>query len=160
MLLFCLLFDVFKVLNNKFCLFSNRYCGWYIFENIHKDIKDIVQQELTLIRAAWGVYDFRNFEEVYLCNSLSSELENSFIPRKTSREYILLSTFKRKMAFSAIYKPKRAQNRPFFLRFHLFRAVLRAYLASVIPSTTTPGPGTPPANSWRTKKFWSGPRGL
>jgi hypothetical protein len=44
---------------------------------------------LTLIRAAGGVYDFRNFEEVYLCNGLSSELENSCIPRKTSREYIL-----------------------------------------------------------------------
>ncbi len=47
---------------------------------------------LTLIRAAGGVYDFRNFEEVYLCNDLSSELQNSCIPQKTSREYILLST--------------------------------------------------------------------
>jgi hypothetical protein len=28
------------------------------------------------------------------------------------------------------------------------------------PSTTTPGPGAPPANSWRTKQFWSRPRGL
>ncbi len=37
---------------------------------------------LTLIRAAGGVYDFRNFEEVYLCNGLSSELENSRIPQK------------------------------------------------------------------------------
>ncbi len=48
---------------------------------------------LTLIRAAGGVYDFRNFEDVYLDNGLSSKLENSCIPRKTSREYILLSTF-------------------------------------------------------------------
>ncbi len=38
---------------------------------------------LTLIRAAGGVYDFRNFEEVYLCNSLSSELQNSSIPQKS-----------------------------------------------------------------------------
>jgi hypothetical protein len=91
---------------------------------------------------------------------LNSELKNLCIPRKTSREYILLSTFERKMAFLTIYKPKRAQNRPFFRHFHLFRAALTAYLASVIPSTTTPGPGTPPANSRRTKQFWSGPRGL
>ncbi len=27
-------------------------------------------------------------------------------------------------------------------------------------STTTPGPGTPPANSRRTKQFWSRPHGL
>jgi hypothetical protein len=58
---------------------------------------------LTLIRAAGGVYDFRNFEEIYLCNGLSSELQNSCIPRKTSREYILLSTYEGKTAFSAIY---------------------------------------------------------
>ncbi len=45
---------------------------------------------LTLIRAARGVYDFRNFEEVYLCNRLSSKLQNSCIPQKTSREYIYL----------------------------------------------------------------------
>jgi hypothetical protein len=102
---------------------------------------------------AGGVYDFRNFEEVYLCNGLSSELENLCIPRKTSREYILLSTFERKTAFLAVYKPKRAQNRPFFRRFRLFRAALKAYLASVIPSTTTSGPGTPPGTSRRTKQF-------
>ncbi len=35
---------------------------------------------LTLIRAAGGVYDFRKFEEVNLCNSLSSELQNLCIP--------------------------------------------------------------------------------
>jgi hypothetical protein len=37
---------------------------------------------------------------------------------------------------------------------------LKAYLASVIPSTTTPGLVTPPANSRRTKQFWSRPCGL
>jgi hypothetical protein len=46
-------------------------------------------QNLTLIRAAGGVYDFQNFKEIYLCNGLSSDLQNSWIPRKTSREYIL-----------------------------------------------------------------------
>jgi hypothetical protein len=34
---------------------------------------------------------------------------------KTSREYILLSTFEQKTAFSAIYKPKRALNHLFFV---------------------------------------------
>jgi hypothetical protein len=47
-------------------------------------------------------------------------------PQKTFREYILLSTFEQKTAFSAIYKPKRAQNRPFFRRFRIFWAALRA----------------------------------
>jgi hypothetical protein len=73
-----------------------------------------VVYSLTLIRAAGGVYDFRNFEEVYLCNGSSKDLQNSCIPRKTSREYILLNTLERKTAFSAIYRPKRARNRRFF----------------------------------------------
>ncbi len=34
-----------------------------------------------------------------------------------SLEYILLSTFERKTVFLAIYKPKHAQNRPFFRHF-------------------------------------------
>jgi hypothetical protein len=49
----------------------------------------ILRVMLTLIHAAGGVYDFRNFKEVYLCNGLSSDLQNSCIPRKTSCEYIL-----------------------------------------------------------------------
>jgi hypothetical protein len=84
---------------------------------------------------------------------LSSDLQNSCIPQKMSSEYILLSTHERKTAFLAIYKPKHAQNHPFFRRFCLFQAALKAYWASLIPSTTTPGPGTPPANSRRTKQF-------
>jgi hypothetical protein len=38
---------------------------------------------LTLIRTAGGVYDFQNFEEIYLCNGLSSDLQNSCIPQKS-----------------------------------------------------------------------------
>jgi hypothetical protein len=53
------------------------------------------------------------------------------------------------MAFSVIYEPKRARNRLFFCRFQVFRAAWKAYLTSKTPSTTTPGPGTPPANSQR-----------
>ncbi len=34
---------------------------------------------------------------------------------KKSLDYILLSIFERKTAFSAIYKPKSAWNRPFFM---------------------------------------------
>jgi hypothetical protein len=40
--------------------------------------------------------------------------------QKTSREYILLGTFEQKMAFSVIFKPKRAQNRRFFAVFVYF----------------------------------------
>ncbi len=64
---------------------------------------------------------------------LSSELVNSCIPRKMSREYILLSTFERKMAFSVIYRPKHAQNRPFFRRFWLFRTAVKVYMTSPPP---------------------------
>ncbi len=118
------------------------------------------QKILTLIRAAGGVYDFQNFEEVYLCNGLRSELQNSFIPQKTSREYILLSTLERKMPFSAIYRPIRAQNRPFFRRFWLFCTAVKVYMTSMNLSTITPRPGTPPANSRHAKQFWSPPHGL
>jgi hypothetical protein len=72
----------------------------------------------------------------------------------------LLSTFEQKTVFSAIYNLKRVRNRLFFAVFVYFGAALKVYLASVIPSTTTPRPGTPPANSRRTKQFWSRPRGL
>ncbi len=39
----------------------------------------------------------------------------------------------------------------FLRRFRIFRAALKSYLTSLTPSTTTPGPGTPPAN--RTKEY-------
>jgi hypothetical protein len=87
---------------------------------------------LTPIRAAGGVHDFRNFEEVYLCNDLSSELQNLCIPQKTSREYILLSTLEQKTAFLAIYRPKREQNRPFFRCFWLFRTAVKVYMTSTV----------------------------
>jgi hypothetical protein len=96
---------------------------------------------LTLIRAAGGVYDFRKFEEVYLCNGSSRDLHNSCIPRKTSREYILLNTLERKTAISAIYRPKRARNCPFFRRFSLFRTAVKVYLTSLPPPQ---GPALPP----------------
>ncbi len=46
-----------------------------------------------------------------------------------------------------------AGNRPFFRRFQIFRVALKSYLTSLTPSTTTPGPGTPPTNSQRTKQY-------
>jgi hypothetical protein len=88
---------------------------------------------LTLIRAAGGIHDFRNFKEIYLSNGLSSNLQNSFIPRKTSREYILLNTLERKTAFSASYRPKRARNRSFFRRFWLFRTAVKVNMTSSPP---------------------------
>jgi hypothetical protein len=77
-----------------------------------------------------------------------------------SREYILLRTYERKMAFSAIYSQNVRETASFFRRFCLFWAALKVYFAFVILSTTTPGPGTPPANSRHTKQFWSCPCGL
>jgi hypothetical protein len=73
-----------------------------------------------------------------------------------SCEYILLSTLEQKMAFLAIYRPKRL----FFRRFWLFRMAVKEYMISMNLSTTTPRPGTPPANSRRTKQFWSRPHVL
>jgi hypothetical protein len=108
-----------------------------------------------------------NVSPFFICNAgtpsclgLSSELQNSCIPRKTSREYILLSTYERKTAFSALYRRKRTRNRLFFRRFGLFLTAVKAYMTSWNLSTTTPGPGAPPASSRRTKQFWSRPHGL
>ncbi len=42
---------------------------------------------------------------------------------------------------------------PVFCRFSVFRAAWKAYFTSKTPSTTTLGPGTPPANSRCTKQF-------
>jgi hypothetical protein len=37
---------------------------------------------------------------------------------------------------------------------------VKVYMTSWNLSTTTPGPGTPPANSQRAKQFWSLQHGL
>ncbi len=73
-----------------------------------------------------------------------------------SWKYILVSTFKyKKPAFLAFFKSISAGNRPILLRFHTFRVAWKAYLTSITPFTTTPRPGTPPANSRPTKQRWS-----
>jgi hypothetical protein len=48
----------------------------------------------------------------------------------------------------------------FFAVFWRFRTAVKVYMTSWNFSTTTPGPGTPPASSRRTKQFWSRPHGL
>ncbi len=63
----------------------------------------------------------------------------------------------RKLAF---FVPFCAIFVPFLRCFCTFRAAWKAYLTSMTPSTTTPGPGTLPANSRCTKQFWSNPHGL
>ncbi len=50
--------------------------------------------------------------------------------KKRLHEYILLSTLEQKMAFLAIYRPKRARNRPFFHRFWLFPTAVKVYMTS------------------------------
>jgi hypothetical protein len=149
-------------LNFKFETASGEYDTYCILhlqreKRQNKVLRAQTEKSLTLIRAAGGVYDFRNFKEIYLCNGLSSDLQNSCIPRKTSREYILLNTLERRTAFSASYRSKRAKIARFFRRFWLFRTAVKGIYDL---STTTPGPSTPPANSRRTKQFWSAPRGL
>ncbi len=67
-----------------------------------------------------GAYMTSETLKRYNCKSLSSEFQNSCIPRKTSHEYILLSTFERKTAFWANDLPKHVRNRPFFRRFLYF----------------------------------------
>jgi hypothetical protein len=47
-----------------------------------------------------------------------------------------------------------------FLLFSSISGGFEGLFGFVIPSTTTPGLGTPPANSWRTKQFWIHPRSL
>ncbi len=47
----------------------------------------------------------------------------------------------------------------FFAVFGYF-VLLKVYMTSWNLSTTTPGPGTHPASSQRTKQFWSRPHGL
>jgi hypothetical protein len=49
---------------------------------------------------------------------------------------------------------------PDFQCFCIFRSAWKAYLTSMTHSTTTPRPGTPPAQSRCTKQFWSCPHGL
>jgi hypothetical protein len=71
--------------------------------------------------------------------------------------YVLLSE---KLHFRRFISQNVLKNHPFFRHFRIFQAALKAYLASMTPSTSTPGPGAPPANSQRTKQFWSLPRGL
>jgi hypothetical protein len=52
---------------------------------------------------------------------------------KTSREYILISTFKQKTAFSVISRAKSVGNQPFWARIHTFRDTWKAYLTSITP---------------------------
>jgi hypothetical protein len=47
----------------------------------------------------------------------------------------------------------------FFAVFGYF-VLLKVYITSWNLSTTTPGPGNPPASSQRTKQFWSRPHCL
>jgi hypothetical protein len=61
--------------------------------------------------------------------------------------------FQVKNGVLAFFKSISAGNRPFLRCFHIFRAALKSYLASLTSSTTTPGTGTPPANSQHTKQY-------
>jgi hypothetical protein len=99
-----------------------------------------------------AAYDSKNFE---LHNALSNKTFkiNVFL-KKSSWEYILLSSFVRKMAFLPIFKPKREKTTIFCAIFVYF-GWLGIYVPPLTLSTTTPCPGTCHTNSRRTKQFLS-----
>ncbi len=64
--------------------------------------------------------------------------------KKTSREYILLSTFERKTAFLAIFQPKCAQNCPFFSPLSFIPGGLEGLFDFYDPLHHHPWTGRPP----------------
>jgi hypothetical protein len=72
-----------------------------------------------------------------------------------SQEYFV-KHFYEKTAFLVIFRAKGRETG----HFRTFRAAWRAYLIYLTSPTTTPGPGTPSANSRYTKQFLSCPHGL
>jgi hypothetical protein len=57
--------------------------------------------------------------------------------------------------FGDLYAKKFVKPLVFLCFRRVFRVAWKAYLTSMNLSSTTPGPGTPPVNSRRTKQFWS-----
>jgi hypothetical protein len=57
-------------------------------------------------------------------------------------------------------KAKNCAESPVFCHFCTFQVAWGHTLATLTTSTTAPCPGTPPANSRRTKQFLSHPLGL
>jgi hypothetical protein len=65
------------------------------------------------------------------------------------------------MAFLVIFLGKKCGKLYIFVQFSSFWVAWKAYLFDFFDSpTTTPGLGTHPAYSWRTKQFLSRPHGL
>jgi hypothetical protein len=79
---------------------------------------------------------------------------------KKSREYILLSTFKYKTAFLAIFRSISVGNRFNFFTVFVQSGRLGDVFKSFDSLTTTPCLGTPPANSRCIKQFLSCPHNL
>ena len=64
-----------------------------------------------------------------------------------------------KLRFQRFIGENMRETGRFFAVFGYF-VLLKAYMTPMNHSTTTPGPGTPPASSRRTKQYWSRPHGL
>jgi hypothetical protein len=88
---------------------------------------------LTLIRAAGGIYDFRTSTGI---TPQRLELQKIFKLMYSSKNIswvYLVKYFRAKTAFSASYRPKRLQNRPFFCRFWLFHTAVKVNMTSPPP---------------------------
>jgi hypothetical protein len=73
--------------------------------------------------------------------------------------YFVLLLLSKGWRFS-VFKGNKCWKPAVWRRFCTIRSAWKAYWTSLTPPTTTPGLGTPPTNSWRTKQFLSRPRGL
>jgi hypothetical protein len=71
----------------------------------------------------------------------------------------LLSTLEQKMAFWRFISQNARETARFFAVFAILYGCEGLY-DFYESSTTTPGPGTPHANSRRAKQFWGRPHGL
>jgi hypothetical protein len=65
-----------------------------------------------------------------------------------------------KRRFQGFISQKERETTHFVSLFSYIPGIMGAYLTPLTPFTTTPCPGTPPANNKLTKQFLSHPHGL
>ncbi len=109
----------------------------------------VKNQPLTLIRAAGCVYDYQNFEQIL-------NLKTNVFLKKCLGSIFCQVILSKKRCFWRFLNHWVGETA---CHFHIFRAALKAFSTSLTPSTTTPRPGTLPANSRGTKQFLSHPHG-
>jgi hypothetical protein len=110
----------------------------------------LLYRDLTLIRAAGGLYDFETWNRY---NSTMPQVTKNF-KINVFLKNILLSPLSEKQCFQRLISQK-VQEIARFLSIFVHSGLHGAYLTPLTPSTNTSCPGTPPANSRRTKRFSS-----